>query len=112
MRLRALLGRLRWAALGPLAGLRHVLAAIHPPVAVTIGATAILMGARLVLAMLGALMLTMLHSLMLGMVGAGLLRPMLGVGIAGGTGGRALRQCRGGERKRDRGSNDLHDFAP
>ena len=88
--------------------------AVHPPVAITVGATA----ALLTLAMLHPLMLAMLHPLMLGMIRAGLsaglrlAHLMLGMGVGGGAGRRGLRESGRCDRKRERKGDDFHVFAP
>ncbi len=100
------MGRRLRATVATLGRLGHVLTAVHPAIAVTIGATTA--GRSLPL-------LAMLHTLMLGMLRAGLsarlrlAHLMLGMGVGGRGGRRGLGKGRRGDRKRERESDDLHE---
>lgn len=80
-----------------LASLTHILAAIHPAVAVAVGATGAPFAMSLTLG--HALMALVLALLVLGMIGRL-------------TGGSALRNGRRSDRKRERGSDDFHVDSP
>ncbi|MGD9812713.1 MAG: hypothetical protein AB7U35_15520 [Sphingobium sp.] len=80
-----------------LAGLAHLLAAIHPAVPVAVGATGAAFAMPLTLG--HALMALVLALLMLGMIRR----------LAGGS---RLRNGRRSDRKRERGSDEFHVHSP
>jgi hypothetical protein len=108
-RRRLLLGRLATALLATAAGAgcAHAFAAVHPAVAVPVGAAAAPHVRTLVLVMLPALRLARLVA---GMACAALLLVLGMVLVLRGR--RRLSGGRRGERKRDRGNENLHLKSP